>query len=191
MKWGKAKEAEIFKQLAYKSTAEVGLEYNFDKVYPTKVAIRNAVCAIRTKVKTHPDNYTEFGITPEVQDLVTAAAETRNVAPAHKRQALKQLEIDLDPKMVLGKILGKTLALVDRKLDIVTKSRKKLEATSFKELGVIAGIAFDKRQILLGEATQNIAVMAKIDINVSPEEALRMVSEMREVNSQNNDLRKK
>lgn len=191
MKFGKEKEAEIFKKLAYKSCAEVGIEYGFDAVYPKRSQITTAVNNIKTKVRNNAEEYVEHGITPEVVEMVQKAAESRNVAPQHRREALQKLEIDSDIVNVLTKGRDTVFALMNRKLDILAKSKKELAKTSLKELSVAGGILFDKAQLLKGEATEHIAVMAKIDKNITADDALKMVSEMRESNSQANDLRKK
>ncbi len=193
MKFGEQKQAEIFKKLAYKSAYQVGLEYGFDKVYNSTASIRNAVTAIKTRVKNNPDIYGKFGVTKEVYEVVAAASATRNVAGVNaNKPSIVEQNIDKgDIKALMGSIMNKTFGLIDRKLDMVSKSRKKLDSISFKELGVIGGISFDKSQILKGEATQNIAVMAKIDKNITPEDALHMVTKMREINTEKNDLRNK
>ena len=191
MKFGLEKEAKIYKRLAIKSAAEVGLEFKFDSVYPTKNQIRTAVNNIKTKVQNNIENYKEFGVTNEVVDLVKIASAGRNVAPRDRREAMKKLEIDSDIVNVLTKGRDTVFNLVNRKLDILAKSKKELAKTSLKELSVAGGILFDKAQLLKGEATEHIAVMARIDKNISADDAIKMVSEMRENNSQANDLRKK
>ena len=191
MKLGKAKEAEVFKMLAYKTAAEVGLEFNFDKVYTNKNSLTTAVGSIKAKVKNNPDDYREFGITDEVLDIVRKAAEERNISPGKRREVYQKLDLEMELSPRISAIAGKSFALIDRKLDMVSKSKKLLNNTSFKDLGIIAGIAFDKGRIMRGEATEHIAVMAKIEKNMSPEDALKMVAEMRELNSQKNDISRK
>jgi len=193
MQFGEEKQAEIFKKLAYGSAYQVGLEYGFDKVYSSPKSVRNAVSAVKTKVKNNPAKYEKFGITTEVLDLVAEASAKRNVAgPNAQSRSLAEQRLDSqDIKALMGGIRDKTFNIIDRKLDMVGKSRKKIDSISFKELGVIGGIAFDKSQILKGEATENIAVMAKIDKNISADDALALVGKMREVNSEANDVRNK
>ncbi len=189
MKFGEEKEAEIFKKLAYNSAYEVGLEYGFDKVYSSTLAIRNAVTSIKTKVKNHPEKYERYGVTKDVYEVVAAASSKRNVAGpnAGKRSVAEQKIDSNDIKSLMGSIMTKTFVLIDKKLNMVGKSRKKLDSISFKELGVIGGISFDKSQILKGEATENIAVMSRVDKDISPEDALKLVSQMREINTDKNN----
>ena len=191
MKFGPAKEAEMYKKLATMSAAEVGYEYKFDTVYPNRDKIRTAVSNIKTKVQNNLEDYKEFGVTPEVVDLVKVASESRSIMPVDRRQAMQKLEIDSDIVAVVVKGRDTVFNLMNKKLDIIAKSKKELKKISLKELGVAGGILFDKAQILRGEATENIAVMAKIDKNMSPDDALQAVSKIRENNSVKNDLRKK
>lgn len=191
MKFGLEKEAEIYKRLAIKSAAEVGLEFKFDNVYPTKNQIRTAVNNIKTKVQNNIENYKEFGVTNEVVDLVKVASASRNVAPRDRREAMKQLDIDGDIVTVVTKGRDTVFNLMNRKLDIIAKSKKELAKISLKELGIAGGILFDKAQILRGEATEHVAVMAKIDKNMSSDDALQAVSKIRENNSIKNDIRNK
>ena len=193
MKFGEEKQAEIFKKLAYGSAYQVGLEYGFDKVYSSAVSIRNAVTAIKAKIKNHPDRYEKYGINKEVLELVAAASAQRNVdkRPTQVSSIVEQSINKDDIKALVTSIRDKSFSLIDRKLDMVSKSRKKLDNISFKELGVIAGISFDKGQILKGEATENIAVMARVDKKLSHEDALEMVAKLREKNTIANELRNK
>lgn len=193
MKFGEEKQAEIFKKLAYNSAYQVGIEYGFDKVYNSPQAIRNAVTSIKTRVRNNPENYAKWGITPEVLTLVKEASTNRTINKGlHDKPSIAEQSIDKnDIKALLTGIRDKVFTLIDRKVDMVGRSRKKLDNTSFKELGIIAGITFDKAQILQGLATENISVMSKIEDNISPEDALNMISKIREVNNQANDNRNK
>lgn len=175
VQFGKEKEIEIFKKLASKSALQVGLDYGFEKVYKDKRAIRNAVTAIYNKVK---NNSEEYGLTPDTVSLVETSMANRRVAPTKP-------EPQGDDKNIKERVVSirdKTFELIDRKLDRVSASKKKLDAISFKDLGTLAGIAFDKGQILKGEATEHIAVAAKIDKNITAEEAIEMALKSRESN---------
>ncbi len=193
MRFGPEKQAEIFKKLAYKSAYQVGLEFGLDKVYSTPKVIRDVVNGIRYTVRNNPDKYRDYGITDEVIRIVDEAAKQRNVAPgANKRSLAEQRDIeDVDIKHLMKNVRNKAFVLIDKKLDILGKSRKKLEKVSFKELGTVAGISFDKMQILNGEATEHIAMKAKIDTkNMTPDEILEKISELRQANSEKNKDKK-
>lgn len=186
MRFGKEKEVEIFKALAQKSALQVGLDYGFDKVYKDNRAIRNAVQNIYTRLK---NNSSEYGLTNEVVEIVENGMAERKKALVGITQpslADKKDHEPLDIKDAMTAIRDKTFNLINQKLDMLSSSKKKLDNISFKELGVIGGIAFDKTQILKGEATEHIAVVAKIDDNVSPEQALDIALRSREATVEGN-----
>lgn len=178
MKFGKEKEVEIFKALASESQYQVGLKFGFDKVYKNSRAVRNAVTTIYTKVKNNPE---EYGISTEVLGLVEGGMKTRALSHVLNQKPMSETgNQSLEIKERIVGIRDKTFHLIDKKLDRVGSSKKRLDAVSFKDLGIIAGIAFDKTQILRGEATENVAVLGKIETDLSPQAALDLVLKMRE-----------
>jgi len=178
MKFGDTKEADIFRALASKSTLKVGLEYNFDKVYKDTRAIRNAVTAIHNKVKNDPGKY---GVTQEEVVLVQKSMADRKVAVHSNESTLaEKTEMVDDIKGMITGIRDKTFKLIDKKLNRVMNSTKKLDAISFKDLGIIAGISFDKSQILRGEATETVTVISKIDNTLPAGEIIKLALQMRE-----------
>lgn len=174
MKLKSEQKTEIFKMLAYKPSYEVGLEFGLDKFYKNKRAVMNKVYQAYMQVKEKPE---EYGIELSTVDLVLKAMGARAI---EGRNTAIETPKDVDIQTTVLKIRDKSFGLIDKKLDRVSKSRKQLDATSFKDLGVIAGISFDKGQILRGEATENIAIQAKIDKNISPDDALDMMMKIRE-----------
>lgn len=186
MKFGKDKEAEIFKALATASTLKVGIAYGFDKVYKDTRAIRNAINAISTKVRNNAEAY---GLSQDVVDLVLAAMQERKVVTIRGSESSslqEKIELKSDIKDVVTNIRDKTFSLIDKKLDRLKNSTKKLDAVSFKDLGIIAGISFDKSQILRGEATETITVISQIDKNLSPNEIINLALSSREQNVDKN-----
>lgn len=173
-------EAEIAKALAYKSSYEVGLQFGFDKHYKDSKAIRNSVMNIYRKVKKSPEKYS---VSTEVLSVVADAMGHRNILGAKKEIAVAEKEIEGGSirDLVVG-VRDKSWRLIDRKLQRASKSNKRLDAVSFRDLGTLAGISFDKSQIITGQATEHIAVMSKIEGNIKPEDALDMVLKMREAN---------
>lgn len=177
MKFGVEKEAEIFKELANTSTLKVGMAYGFDKVYKDTKAIRNAVNAIFNKVKNEPAKY---GLSQDVVDLVQKSMAERKSAVVSVPSLREKEDDAYDIKDVVTGIRDKTFKLIDKKLNRVSNSNKKLDAISFKDLGIIAGISFDKSQILRGEATETITVMGQIDKSLSATDVLKLALQMRE-----------
>lgn len=178
MRFGETKEAEIFRALAAKSVLQVGMDYGFDKVYKDTRAIRNAVNAISMKVRHNPEQY---GVKPEEVALVQKSLDERKLAVVPKEASLAEKnDIKNDIKELVQGIRDKTFLLINKKLDRVKNSTKKLDAISFKDLGIIAGIAFDKTQILRGEATETVTVISKIDQSLPPGEIIKLALQMRE-----------
>ncbi len=176
MKLSEETKAEIFKKLASKPTLEVGVEFGLDKFFKNTRAVRNKVYATYQQVRQNPDFYK---VGPDVVALVEQAMSARAVEGSTSNAVVDD---KTEIKEIVTNIRDKTFKLIDKKLDRVSKSRAKLDAISFKDLGIIACISFDKTQILKGESTENIAVLAKIDKNLSPEEMIALVLKNREIN---------
>lgn len=170
-------EVAIFRRLAIKSAYEVGLEFGFEKMYKDAQAIRNAVQGIYKKVSRQPERYE---ITPEIIQVVKDAMAHRSLVRVQSTPlAEKEIE-SADIKTLVTGVRDKAWRLMDRKLSRASKSNKKLDSVGFRELATMAGIAFDKSQIILGQATENVALMGKIEGNINPQDALDLVLKMRE-----------
>lgn len=180
MKLTQEVEADIFRHLAYKSAYETGLEFELDKIYADAKGVRNAVNNIYAKVKKNP---TRWGVTSDVLTLVADAMANRQLSQVRNNLPMAEKEIEQgDIKVLVTGVRDKTWRLIDRKLQRASKSNKRLDAIGLRELGTLAGIAFDKAQIISGQATENIAVMGKIEGNLNPADALALVLKMREAN---------
>lgn len=180
MQLSPAIEIDIFKALSYKSALEVGLQFGLDQHYKDKKAVRNAVTAIANKVKKSPEKY---GITPEVVALVTEAQSHRSLVKAEGEVNKPESEIQGgDIKTIVTGVRDKAWRLIDRKLTRAGRSNKTLDAISFRDLGTLAGISFDKSQIISGQATEHVALMGKIEGNINPSDAIALVLQMREKN---------
>lgn len=177
MNFGTEKELEIFNKLAYRSTYEVGLEYGFDKVYKDPRAIKNAVYSLFTKVKNNPERY---NLTPEAMDIVLAAMKSRAASSKRSGPSITEQNQDVDFKQVVLNTRDAIGGLISRKIQKMQNSKKALDAVSLKELTTAFGIMFDKGQIVKGEATEHIAHYAKIDGELTPEQAMEMILKGRE-----------
>lgn len=183
-KFGKEKSAEIFKALAFDKADDVARKFELDKEYKTLSSAAAIVRRVYVNVLNDPGLYAvEKEWVRKVKDAVTG------------RTVIKFKTIDnpenekLSPTMM--RIRDKAFGLVEEKLDIISKSKKKLEKVSFKELGTVAGIAFDKARILQGEATEHIALHSKIDKNLDPDEAMQLVLSMRESEVEDKEKQKR
>lgn len=180
-----ARDINIFKALAAKSAYRVGLDFGFDKLYKDSRAIRNAIQNIYTRIKNNPEQY---GLGQDVVTLVETSMAQRKAALVGSQEPTIAEKSDdrKDIKSLVTSIRDKTFRLIDKKLDRLSNSKKRLDSLSFKDLGIIAGIAFDKTQILKGEATENIAVLAKISPTMTADEAIQMALRVRESHVETN-----
>lgn len=173
------KKAAIFKSLVSGTLYDVGIEYGFDKHYKDATAIRNKVYAIYREVANSPE---DFALAPETVALVVDTVSNRKVATREPKLAEKIEKINQDDikGLTMGSrdVAGK---LIKSKLEYLEKHPKALQAESLVNLGKIFGIMFDKSQIIQGQATEHVAVMGRIDSNLSPEEALAAVLRSREI----------
>lgn len=170
--------AEVFRNLATVPLYETGMKLGFDKYYEGENKVRNAVYYVYQRVKSHPARY---GISQDIVDIVFKNVTSRNKNCHNFEEILEEEDRSkISIKQLITGIRNKTFAIIDSKLNRLAKSKSKIDEISFKELGIIAGIAFDKAQILNGEATEHIAMIAKIDPMISPEQAFEALLRTRE-----------
>jgi len=179
------KKAGIFRTLASSTLYEVGVQFELDKHYKDPTAVRNKVYQIYREVLNEPDKYS---VHPDTAKLVEDSVSNRKVAV---RSGPTLAEKTAENKAITAlDIKGLTLAsrdragrLIGKKLEYMEAHPKALAAESLVNLGKIFGILFDKAQIIQGQATEHVAVMSKLDVNMTPEESLSMILRMREVTS--------
>lgn len=173
------KKAAIFRKLASGTLYDVGVEFELDKHYKDSVGVRNKVYAIYREVLSNPE---KFSVHPDTVSLVEEAVSNRKIIKStpklvETQDALKETDIKsltLDSRDKAGRLIHKKLAYIDA-------HPKALMNESLVTLGKIFGILFDKAQIIQGQATEHVALMGKIDPNMSAEEAINTVMRMREV----------
>lgn len=178
MKLTDTQKRGVFKALASKSQYAVGLEFGFDKHYKDNIAINNAVNKIYRQVKENPERY---AVSQELLDMVEQGMTSRRTLGTAGRSeivenaASKSLESLSTKELVVG-AKGKIWVLLHKKLDQMGKSRRDFNKESLMSLAKVAGIVFDKAQIASGEATEHIAIRAKIDPEMPVEDMLsRMI----------------
>lgn len=177
------KKGIIFRMLAEKGLFETGVHFGIDAQYANATAVKNKVYRIYQEVKKDPNKYF---VSPDLCDAITAIVSARGVDKVaqpslrEKQEVQEAKDNDINELIMSGRV--KAMKIVHRKLDMVGKSRKEIKAANLGQLVTAAAILFDKGQIVSGLATENVAVMAKVDGNMSPEAALEMVLKMREIN---------
>lgn len=72
------------------------------------------------------------------------------------------------------------LQTLTKKLVEVYNDPEQLSKVNLATLATVFGIMFDKGQLMDGLSTQNIAIQAKIDVNMTSDKALEVLNKMRE-----------
>lgn len=176
-----AKKGLLFKMLGSKTLYETGVEFGLDKHYKDARAVNNAVYKIYQEVQKNPERYL---VTPEVVEMVVANVSNRNLGKREGVLREKQEVLDKqDIKELTVSGRKKALDLLHMKMDRIAGSKKKLDEVPITSLAQVFGIIFDKAQIIQGMATENVAVLAKIDKDLKPEDAIALVLKMREINN--------
>lgn len=173
----------IFKALASKSQFQVGLDFGINKEYESNTSVVNVVNKIYHEVKENPERFT---VTPDVVELVEKGMDSRKGT----RSAIRRVELEnpeFDERSLVVGAGKKAWILINQKLDYLAKNKKAFRNESIMNLAKVAGIVFDKSQIVKGEATEHIALKAKIDQNITPEEALGLIMKFREGQSADTD----
>lgn len=180
-------EREFYKLLVSHNYAEAASQIGMNAYYQGE-ALRRVGHAIYQRID--PD---KLSIDKELQEMVTTAIESRKIYKGRKpgsgnemtsvEQAFQPTEL-LDPSDTKNLVVGgrnKAFILLHKKMDHLNKNKKALEATSLSQLGTLAGILFDKSQVIQGQATENISVLSKnIRDGMTPEEMLELTLRRRE-----------
>lgn len=172
-------KGEMYKALASKSYAEVAVDFKIDIHYSSAAGYRNAIYRVKNEVEANPDR---FGITQEVVDIVKTSAEERkssgqNAMSTPDETGLVDFSNISDVTIATRNKVGE---LIHKKLDLLNNNKKALEKVNLVQLTTAFGTLFDKARILQGEATENIAIKARVTKDMSPDEALDQLLNMRE-----------
>ena len=177
-------KAGLFKMLAYKTLYEVGLEFGLDKKYKDSKSVKGAVYRIYREVLNDPE---KFIVSADTIEVVETAMKGRNSTGASSIPKLREKMDVLDKKDIKTLVLegrNQSYNLLNKKMERLNASKKRLDNVSIGELAKVFGILFDKSQIVQGEATEHVAVMARMSKDMDPMEAIDAVLKMREVNQE-------
>lgn len=187
------KKGQIVRALLDKDTYQVGLQFELDKYYKDSRAVKNAVYRAYQAAVKDPARY---GLTIEdaakIQDTMKSRlpVQIRANLPTTLREKMDD-EKNKDFKELAIEGRNKAYQILLRKLDMVGRNKRNLGEVNLSTLATTFGILFDKAQITKGEATENVAIMGKVDTNMSAEDALGMVLKMREINQIDKEAKKK
>jgi len=179
------KKGLLFKQLATKTSYEAGLEFGLDKYYKNAQTVSATVVRIYNEVKNNPD---KFAVSPDTVELVVNAvtARTALVRKGESKTSLRE-KIDEEKGKTIDELAlsnrAKAWMLLSLRLDDALSSKKKREKISLGEIAKVAGITFDKGQLVEGKATDHVSLLGKVDTELNPEQAINLVLKMREYNN--------
>lgn len=182
-------KGNLFRALASKTLYDAGVELGVDKYFKDVKQVKGFVYRTYQQVLVEPE---EYFIHPDTVELVKKGMASRAGGITSQYTSDSSLSLrekneelmNMDLKDIILSNRKKAAILLSGKLDIMSKSKKILKDTSITALATAFGIMFDKGQIAKGEATEHIALKAKINKNMSSEEAISAILKMREVNQE-------
>lgn len=161
------RKKDIYRDLVKVSLYQAGVRGGLSEYYKNKESLKAFVKNIKFEVEQNP---AKFGISEEVVKMVNDSLQERR---SKRTSIVGQTEAE-EPKQ------GFEALTVPQKIDILSheslnvlyqriltlkKSKAQLKLQSPAALGVLAGTMYDKRQLSRGEATEHIAIRAKIDVS--------------------------
>ncbi len=171
----------IYKDLATLSRYEVAKKYGLEKYYKKKSGMVSYIDRIYKEVS---NNAEKFAIGSDLIEMVEDGFKNR--ATLVSGVTNKPYKIDktpyeeMDLKELVEGASNKLLTALNLKLDLVLTKKKALDSVQISALSLAAAQMFDKRRIIQGEATEHIALKAKIDRDMTPQEKLELVMKIRE-----------
>ncbi len=171
---------KFMKNLITMNIAEAASSIGLDKHFSSNDSLRGA------GYKLYQDCLNEEGlVSKEIIELIKASMERRKVTKeiSDKPDLTPMIDPEDNKSVVIGG-RNKAAMLLHKKMDRLARSNKLIDAVSITQLATTFAIMFDKSQILRGEATENIAVHAKIAEDMTPEETLNQLLKFREAQNE-------
>ena len=177
-------KTEMFHALKEKTSLEVGYDFGMNYSYADNT-VKQKMTNIKKEVIANPE---KFGITDkDIAEVEKASNKRWLEGNEHSHRKPVPNDLSVLKKKEFNELIfsasSKAMLAVHKKLNEILQDDAQLSKTSLTQLTTAAGILFDKRQISKGEATQNIAIKAKIDKDLTPEAKLDLILKMRELNS--------
>jgi hypothetical protein len=180
----KKKRPELVELLKTHSFAEAGDVLGLEKVLKNKTNVRNTIRRVWEDIKEKPeDNGVSREKVKEVHEILDMRRINKGGA---KKQVITPLNNSLAEVGFKDLVSGvqdtrdATLMLVRKKLNLLNSDKEQLKKMNLATLTTAFGILFDKSQIAKGEATEHIAIHAKISQDMSPEDRIAAIAKIRE-----------
>lgn len=154
-------------------TALEGMEVPVRKVIP-----KGAKVIIPNEENLEPEDIARLKHNEKIRRL-KVRSKGQEVLEVLPKQGLRK--IDTSEMVEMAKdTRNKAVQILDMKLTDLYNDPEQLQKTNLATLATVFGILFDKAQLAAGLSTQNIAISAKIDVNMSSDKALDELNKMRE-----------
>lgn len=111
----------------------------------------------------------------------------RGKVPTKKltNQEIRALETETMVELAKG-TRDLTLDILGKKLLLIMNDEEQMSKVNLATLATVFGIMYDKTQLMQGLSTQNVAINAKVDVNMRSDEAIAELNKMREKFRDNN-----
>lgn len=168
---------KMFYDLEQLTTIEVARKYGFEESYTDdKTKLRFLIHNEYKNILSKPE---EYGIdttdAERIRNIVSMRSQKVNPQqlPVEVRQYVENFENTLEG------VRNEAMSILKRKLERL-KTNKDLEDISFRDIKDIVAMTIDKTRLLSGESTENVVQFSKIDPNLSPQDALKLLLKARE-----------
>jgi hypothetical protein len=182
-------KVRIFNEAAKNSYLEVGYNNDLDEYYSSDASIRTTVGRIVREVSDHPSSYNisedKAKMVKELIEGRKKSGRTDSVKNYSKKKVQQHMEKPLQ-EIVEGN-RDMLSAVMHKKLRSLLKNNSELKDTSLSQISGAFSVMFDKSQIMLGKATENIAIQGNIDKDMEPEDAIDTVVKMRDKHVESNN----
>lgn len=172
--------AKMYRMLETHTFMNAALAMGLDKWYAKNSLIPTAqkvIALVRSDLE-------RFAIHPDTAKKIEFCISERNQTKMSRESALEKdlAAKNQDFKNILEDTRMGLLDILSRKVKRIGRSNKKIDEMNLGTLATTLAIIIDKTQLIRGEATENVAVLAKIDQTMTPEAALDMILKVRETN---------
>ncbi len=170
---------QVFLAMQQYPSTEIARKFGFEKRQGSLKKGMGLVYAIYNKVKEQPAKY---GLTDEVVEATIKSVENRkqNFGQLNVKQELDIREVENFARNEMGIVRDKIIKIISMKVDKALKSKRAREQVSLKDLSQVLATVIDKQRLLTGQSTENVLHFAKINKDVSPEDALAIVLKARD-----------
>ena len=191
----KLKEHEIaamYRAMRDKTLSAVAQEFGLVEHYkgskPRAISFLHS--GVYRKVSLDPAKY---GVSEEFRKEVHDAISNRSVVKRNEEGLYFNNPTTKNDEStnLITSLKDKVIKLAHMKVDRIMSSKKNVDEANMSTIFTSLGIIFDKSQIATGQATENIAMIAKVNQDMTAEEAMKIVLQKREQNQERFDRSKK